>query len=198
VGVIPEWLSLLPTWLAVGLGLGAVASVVVAGIFWVGESLFPAPETTGANRMDGTVRRRSEIRDYLRTIGEPFAEDHRVHGESVAFYLPHRDVAITFDAQAYFRIERAGTRAVLCEHEMPGAQLGRRLPFEVPDVDPDPVADPVAEAFDHLGLSTAADLDDVTDAYRSQVKEVHPDHGGDSEQFKRLREAYTTAKEHAG
>lgn len=194
--MLPEWFSLLPPWLVVGLSVGAVASVAVAGIFWIGESLFPATPTAGATQVDGTTRRRREIRDYLRSIGEPFTEDPVVHGESVAFYLPGRDVVITFDAQAYFRLERTGTRAVLCEHEMPGAQLGRRLPFEVPDVEPDPVADPVSDAFDHLDLPTTADADEVTAAYRERVKEVHPDHGGDQESFKELRDAYSTAKDH--
>ncbi|MFB6256882.1 MAG: DnaJ domain-containing protein, partial [Haloplanus sp.] len=48
-----------------------------------------------------------------------------------------------------------------------------------------------------LGLSPTANADEVTAAYRRRVKDVHPDHGGDSESFKRLQDAYTTAKEHA-
>jgi curved DNA-binding protein CbpA len=42
-----------------------------------------------------------------------------------------------------------------------------------------------------------ATSDAVRDAYRAQVKDVHPDHGGDRESFRRLREAYTMAREHA-
>jgi curved DNA-binding protein CbpA len=37
----------------------------------------------------------------------------------------------------------------------------------------------------------------VKAAYREQVKDAHPDHGGDHEEFQRVREAYVTAKNHA-
>jgi hypothetical protein len=197
--VLPEWLALLPPWLLVGIALGVLASVIVAGVFVVGDRFFPAAPVDETYRIDGTVRRRAEIRSYLDAIGEPYVEDCRIHGEVVAFYLPRRDVAITFDAQAYFRIERAGTYAVLCEHEMPGAQLGRRLPFDVPELEPESSAvdDPVAAAFERLDLSVGANVDEVRRAYRSKVKAAHPDHGGDRESFRRIREAYVTAKDHA-
>ncbi|QCJ47629.1 J domain-containing protein [Haloprofundus sp. MHR1] len=197
--MLSEWLALFPPWLLVGLFFGAMASVFAAGVFVVGGRLFPTAPVDESERVDGTTRRRAEIREYLAAIGEPFAEDHPVHGQTVAFYLPSRDVAITFDAQAYFRIERAGTYAVLCEHEMPGAQLGRRLPFEVPELEPElaDLDDPIAEAFERLGLPATASADDVKAAYRAQVKRAHPDHGGDEVAFKRVREAYTTAKDHA-
>ncbi len=194
--MLPEWLSLLPPWLLVGVCLGVAASLFVAGAFVVGDRLFPAPASSGPS-VDGVARRRAEIRDYLGRIDEPYDENRTVRGEAVAFYLPRRDVAITFDAKAYFRLQRAGTYAVLCEHEMPGAQLGRRLPFETPDYDPIPDApSPVSAAFDHLELPPSASPEDVKSAYRERVKEVHPDHGGDPEEFKRLREAYTTVKDH--
>ena len=81
---------------------------------------------------------------------------------------------------------------------MPGHHLGRRLPFEVAEVHlgPESTPDPVAEAFDTLGLSKRADADDVEDAYRERVKEVHPDQGGSREAFSEVREAYTTALNH--
>ncbi|WP_416838998.1 J domain-containing protein [Haloferax sp. DFSO52] len=197
--MLPEWVFLLPTWLVVGLVVGAVASVVVAGVFVVGGRLFPDRPVSRGPRVDGAGRRRLEIRDFLSTIGERFVEDWSIYGETVAFYLPERHVAITFDAQAFFRLERTSVFAVLCEHEMPGYQLGRRLPFEVPKIEPElaDVDDPISEAFDRLGLTPSATTDAVRDAYRSQVKDVHPDHGGDRERFRRLREAYTTAREHA-
>ncbi|MFC6988136.1 J domain-containing protein [Haloplanus sp. GCM10025708] len=194
-----DWLSHLPPWLVVGLAVGTVASVAVAGLFLVAGRLFPGPQTERGPRVDGVARRRAEIRAYLLGVGERFVEDREVHGNPVDFYLPERDVAITFDPRAYFRIERAGTYAVLCEHEMPASQLGRRLPFDVPEraarVDAD---DPITAAFRALGLRRSAGVDEVKAAYRAKVKDVHPDHGGDQESFRRLREAYTTAKKHAG
>jgi hypothetical protein len=198
--VLFEWLSLLPPWLVAGLVLGAAASVAVAGVFVVGARLFPDPPGASgrAGRVDGTARRRREIREYLLSIDEQFVEDYELHDETVAFYLPGREVAITFDARAYYRLEQAGVVTVLCEHEMPGHQLGRRLPFEVPTVESGPdVRDPVAAAFDRLGLGPGASREQVKAAYREQVKDAHPDHGGDHEEFQRVREAYVTAKNHA-
>jgi hypothetical protein len=195
-----EWLPVLPPWLVLGLAGGGVASVVVAGVFLLGGRLFPDGPTPSGHRINGSVRRRAEIRSYLKDIAEPFAEDHEVHGRTVEFYLPDREVALTFDAKAYFELERAGTYTVLCEYEMPGHALGRRLPFEVPEVDPDTASrasDPVAAAFDRLELSRSATADEVRDAYRDRVKRVHPDHGGSEAEFKRLQEAYATAREHA-
>jgi hypothetical protein len=201
--VSPEWFSLVPPWLLVGVVMGLAAIAVVAGIFVAGGRLFPAPRTDRSRRIDGTDRRRSEIRTYLGRIGERYVEDATVHGETVAFHLPERDVAITFDPQAYFNIEEAGTYVVLCEHEMPGSQLGRRLPFEVPvdggesGATASSATGSVTAAFARLGLQPTADAEEVKAAYRERVKEVHPDHGGDGDDFRRLQEAYTTAKDHA-
>jgi hypothetical protein len=208
----------LPEWLAVGLGIAGVLAVAFAALFVAGERLFPtAPRTSGSER-SGEWKRREEIRAYLDAIGEHYAEDHPVGGQSVAFYLPERDVAITFDAKAYFRIEGTPTYAILVEHEMPGAGLGARLPFEVPPVDGFGAggsgesgsawagergatgtddADPAGHAFGVLGLEPGASRAEVRRAYRQRVKEVHPDHGGDEEEFHRVREAYTTARRHA-
>ncbi|WP_101296321.1 J domain-containing protein [Halegenticoccus soli] len=197
--MLPEWLSLIPTWLLAGLGLGAVATLLFAGIFVVGDRLYPTAPIRESERIDGTARRRAEIRDYLSAIDERFVEDYQIHGRTVAFYLPLRDVAITFDAMAYFHIERHGTYAVLCEHELPGAAIGRRLPFDVPEVESriENLPDPVRAAFERLGLPSSASADEVKAAYRSRVKDAHPDHGGDREEFRRLREAYATARNHA-
>ncbi|AUV81146.1 molecular chaperone DnaJ [Salinigranum rubrum] len=195
--MLPEWLSLLPPWLLTGVILGSVASCCVAVVFFVGDRLFPTAPVDRSRHIDGTVRRRQEIRQYLVDIDERFREDFTVHGETVAFYLPERDVAITFDAKAYFRIEEAGTYTVLCEHEMPGRGLGRRLPFDVPELEPDLTPDPISTAFAALELDPAASPDEVKSAYRSKIKEAHPDHGGDTEEFQRLQEAYATARDHA-
>ena len=203
--MLPDWIAALPTWLLVGLALGGLASVAVAGVFLVADRLYPTRQPSERSRVDGGVRRHGELRDYLDAIGEPYTERREVHGETVAFYLPERDVAITFDPQAFYRIERAGTRAVLCEHEMPGSHLGRRLPFETPDPDYgygptlEETDDPVAASFERLGLDPGVDPDPeaVRRAYRTKVKEVHPDRGGDPEEFRRVHEAYTRAKDHA-
>ena len=197
--MLPEWVQLLPPWLLAGVGMGAVAVVLVAGIFVAGDRLFPAPATDRGPRIDGTDRRRAEIRTYLGSIGERYVEDATVHDHTVAFYLPEREVAITFDPRAFFGMEDTDTHAILCEHEMPGHQLGRRLPFETPirGGREGGATTRVGTAFDRLGLSPTADTDEVKAAYRRRVKDVHPDHGGDSESFKRLQDAYATAKEHA-
>jgi len=189
----------LPNWLLVGVGLGLASSVVVALLFVTAVRLFP---TAPVDRQDGGERRRrTEIREYLDAIDEQYAENHPVEDQTVAFYLPQRDVAVTFDPRAYYRIDRSDTRAVLVEHELPGFQLGTRLPFEVPEVDLGPdesAADPLSAALAELGVSADAGLDEIRTAYRRRVKETHPDHGGDEDEFKRVREAYTTAREHAG
>lgn len=197
--MLSESPTALPSWLVLGLALGVLVSMVLAALFYLGDRLFPGPVAADGGRIDGTARRRAEIRDYLREVGEPFAEDHPVGDTPVAFYLPSRGVAITFDAQAYFRLERRGVHAVLCEHEMPGRMLGRRLPFEVPEVDATPYAnlsDPVLDAYRRLELPASAGPMEVKSAYRAKVKETHPDRGGDEEAFRRVREAYTTVRNH--
>jgi hypothetical protein len=201
--VIGEVLAGLPPSLVVGLLLGALGSVGVVGVFVLATRYFPSTHPQhGAH--SGETRRRAEFRDYLQAIGEPFAEDHPVGGQQIAFYLPKRDVAITFDARAYYRILGSETEPVLVEHEMPGSVLGARLPFETPDVDFGPAdgdgtddPDPIRRAFRELGLPASADPREVTRAYRHRVKDVHPDQGGDEAAFRRLREAYATAKQHA-
>ena len=197
-----EWLAGLPRWLVVGLALGLAASAGVAAVFLAANRWFPDPPAETGATVDGTVRRQAEIRDYLRRIDERYAEEYDLDGVRVAFYLPERNVAITFDARAYFRLKRSDSDlfVVLCEHEMPGHTLGRRLPFEVPDVflGPDREDDPTTAAFEALGLPPGADEDDVERAYREQVKEVHPDQGGSREEFTRVREAYATALNHVG
>jgi len=195
-------LGALPSWLLWGLVIGVAGSVIAAAVFLVAGRLFPGEQPARRTReAGGEVKRRGEIREYLRTIEEPFAENHPVEGQSVAFYLPERDVAITFDARAYYRIDRSRTVPVLVEHEMPGLQLGARLPFETPEIEfgPDPAeaVDPVGEAFAELGVAPTASQSEVRSAYRERVKQVHPDHGGDEDEFKRVREAYTRAKQHA-
>lgn len=193
-------------------------SVGAAVVFAVGIRFAPSGgrERRGDNggHADGTARRRAEIRAYLGRIDERYVEDAELSERRVAFHLPDREVAITFDPQTYFRLAEAdgatgnaefdpdpepdGLFVVLIEQEMPGHHLGRRLPFEVPEIDePATHGDPVTEAFDALDLPTTADSDRVESAYRERVKQVHPDQGGDREAFTELQEAYTTALSHA-
>ena len=192
-----EALSGLPAWLLAGVTLGMVASLVVAGIFVAGQSFFPTAPRPQGHRIDGTRRRREEIRDYLDLVGESFVADHDLGGVTVAFYLPDRDVAITFDPEAFFHLDGAGTYVVFCEHEMPAAHLGRRLPFEVDERFVAADDDPVRAAFAMLDLDPGADEASVRSAYRQKVKEVHPDAGGDEVAFRRLSDAYATARNHA-
>lgn len=203
--MVADVIEVVPPWVIVGVVLGSIASVVVALIFYVGHRLSPPAEHASRSGNGGSdARRRREIREYLRAVGERFREDHAVGEVIVPFYLPERGVAITFDAHDYFRLEGEGVFTILCEHELPGRGLGRRLPFDVaePTWETDrskevPSRDPVGDAFDELGLPTDADADEVKRAYREQIKEVHPDQGGDEEAFRRVREAYATASNHA-
>ena len=186
----------LPWWLVVGVLVGLAVTVIIAGIFLIGSRLFPDDERTDGG-VNGTSRKSAEIRHYLRAIGEEFVENHDVGGQPVAFYLPERDVAITFDARTYFRLQATATHAVLVEHEMPSVQLGRRLPFETPDLTPNADDDETATAaFALLGLPTDATETEIRSAYREKVKRVHPDQGGDREAFRRVRDASVTARNH--
>lgn len=227
--MLPAVQTGLPSWLVSGLLLGVAASVVVALVFVLGERYIPDPDRSG-RRVGGPGQQRAELRAIFDEADEPFLEDYQLGTTTVAFYLPDRDVAITFDPRAYLRLVDGPSHVVLCEHGVPGATIGRRLPFDL-GVDTgrratgagprdartgpragragprggrtggDPGAgagrDPVGDAFEFLGLSRDADADEVQSAYREQVKDLHPDQGGSEEEFKRLQEAYTTAKEYA-
>lgn len=196
----------LPPWLVGGVLLGLGASLLVALLFLGAQRLLPGGEQ-GAGRRgrgdpsareSGESRRRREFRACLDAIGEPYAEDHPVEGQAVAFFLPERDVAITFDPRAYYRIDGSGVEPVLAEHEMPGSVLVERLPFETPHLGTAGESEitPARDAFAELGVPAGASVEEVRRAYRRRVKEVHPDQGGDEDAFRRVREAYVTAKEH--
>jgi len=154
----------LPPWVIAGVALGAVASVGVALVFYFGSRLSPPREGPGGDGSGGIgERRHAEIRAYLTAIDEQFHENHAVDGVSVPFYLPARNVAVTFDARDYFQLDDTDVYAVLCEHEMPGRGLGRRLPFDVSEPDRTSPAGrsvpnrSVADAFAELGLPPSAD-----------------------------------------
>lgn len=192
----------LPAWVVFGLLLGLAASTIVAAIFYFGDRFVPATDHGHHDRTQytsGTERRRAEYRDYLTTIDEPYLEAHDRAGHSLDFYLPKRDVGLTFNPRVLFGLEDDTTHVILCEAEMPAANLGRRLPFEIPDEvhTPPNSSDPVGRAYEQLGIAPDATATEVRDAYRSRAKETHPDRGGSSEEFKQLQEAYATAKDHA-
>jgi hypothetical protein len=192
----------LPAWVVFGLLLGLAASLLVATIFYLGDRLVPATDHghhERGRRTTGMGRRRAEYREYLTAIDEPFVESHERAGHRLDFYLPERDVGLTFEPRVFFGLEAAATQVILCEAEMPAANLGRRLPFEIPDdvYTPPTSSDPVQRAYEQLGISPDATATEVRDAYRSRAKETHPDRGGSSEEFKQLQEAYATAKDHA-
>lgn len=189
----------LPGWLLAGLGLGGVWALLLTAVFLVGERWFPSGAPIGGGRVYGEDKRRAEVRGYLSAIDEAFVEDRRVAGHPVAFFLPDRGVAITFDPRAYFGLQDAGVYPILIEQEMPGAHLAGRLPFETPSIGhPAPTVDSVREAFGVLGVAPTAPAEEVRAAYRTRVKEAHPDHGGDPDAFKRVCEAYATIRERAG
>jgi hypothetical protein len=208
-----DTLLALPRWVYLGLSAGAFVSLCVAATFFVATRLFPDGNDERGSYRSTETRRRAEIRQYLDAIDERFTENAAISGRTVAFYLPRREVAVTFDARTFYDLESAPMHTILVEHEMPGIALGHRLPFETPDVsfgsDTDDEEDdtehrarrrdlhPAETAYAVLGLPAGADADDVQRAYRERVKEVHPDHSGDEEEFKRVREAYDTAKQHA-
>lgn len=188
--------------LVAGLLLGGALSIAVGMAFVVGQRLFPDRRQETAARIGGEERRRTDVRAYLEGIGETYVEGHRVAGQSVAFYLPDRDVAITFDVRVYFRVRRTETVAILYEHEMPPHHLAARFPFDVPTWTPAETAEStpgasVRAAFAALDLPVGVDAERIEAAYRDRVKESHPDHGGDEAEFKRIREAYAIATEHA-
>ena len=191
-----ELVGQLPPWLVAGILLGVVASTAIAAVFYLGARIFPDSTATGRKQY-GSPRRHAEIRSYLSAIDEPFIEEYEQAGSSVEFYLPDRDVGITFDPGVLFALEETATHIILCEDEMPAANLGKRLPFSVPEPHTKPTTDPAADAFEYLGVPENASPSEIKSAYRSQAKELHPDHGGTTEEFKQLQTAYATAKSSA-
>lgn len=55
-----------------------------------------------------------------------------------------------------------------------------------------PSPDTADDFYDLLGMAPTADVDAIKDAYRREAKRLHPDQGGDAEQFRKLSEAYRT------
>ncbi|MFP4591477.1 MAG: molecular chaperone DnaJ, partial [Halobacteriales archaeon] len=110
-------LGALPGWLVAGVALGAVAAMGALIVFAVGTRRYGTPPTGGVS--DPHAPRRAEVRAYLVGLGEVFTERETIAGHAVDFWLPHRGVAVTFDASAYLALSSSGYRAVLLEHELP-------------------------------------------------------------------------------
>ncbi|MFB6197138.1 MAG: J domain-containing protein [Halobacteriaceae archaeon] len=183
-----------PSWVVTGLLIAGGLAGTSAIIFTLGMRAFPDGQSTTSERTASEWKRRGEIRGFLDAAGERYREDHEVSGCRTAFYLPERDVAITFDGATYYRLKESDTHAILLEHEFPGENLGSRLPFDVNIIgDASPID--MEEAYSVLGIDHGATLSDIESAYRDRIKEVHPDQGGSADQFKRVREAYALAKD---
>lgn len=170
--------------------LGAIAALVVLLAFLVGTRWSTA-SSPRRDKYDPDGLRRAEVRAYLDAIGERAAEAATVDGVEVDFWLPDRAIAITFDAAAYFHLTEAGIETVLLEHEVPGDQLGSRLPFETPPIRTRTRRqDDSAWAHEVLDVDATADDRAIEEAYRDQIKAVHPDVGGSQEALIEVLEAY--------
>lgn len=202
-----DLVTLLPTWLLAGIALGGAATGVIAGIFYLGDRYLASAGRVHRHgterRRSGSAKRRNEIRVYLDAIGEHYEESHPIAGTTVDFYLPQRDVAVTFDGQSFFRVTETDTTAILWPEELPARLLGRRLPFDVPPIDETvrvrqgPRNDAVRDAFDELGIPPSSPEAAIQDAYRDRVTAVHPDQGGSAEAFRSVQAAYAVALDHA-
>lgn len=180
----------LPSWLIEGVALGLVLATAVLFVYLAGLRWFTLgrqqPTAEDPDRL-----RRAEVRAYLAAIGEPAVEGTAVADIPVDFWLPHRRVAITFDADVYFSLRDAEITAVLLEHEVPGESIGSRLPFETPRFErPTDDGDATSWAYETLEVDPDADWTTIKRAYRNKLKEVHPDHGGESTALMDVLDAY--------
>lgn len=187
--------SAFPPWLINGILLGLAAAGTVLLIYVVGLRYLddvPIPTPSDPNKV-----RRAEIRAYLAAIGEPAIERAIVAGEEVAFWLPDRDLAITFAAETYFTLEERNIATVLVEHEVPGYQIGARLPFDTPPLHrrTDGVDDDARWASSTLGVEPDADVAEIDAAYRERVLEAHPDRGGSRDELSDVLRAYEVLTE---
>lgn len=131
-----------PEWLFIGLAYVAGATVLAIAAFaltdleapsWLLREV-PSPGSAAA-RSAGSWRQRATVRQYLDTIGESFIEDDVVEGVHCAFYLPDRDVAVTFDPGTYQALRTSATFVVFLEGGFSGFDLGERLPFDTPSAE---------------------------------------------------------------
>lgn len=175
-------LTELPSWLLQGIGLGLLAAVMILLVNVLGIRYLDISSGRRA-RVDEHELRRSKVRAYLQAIGEPYIEAFPLATAIVDFWLPERAVAITFDPHDFFDLEAAGVTVILLEHEVPGAAIGSRLPFDTPPLERTrPAGDERSWALETLGIDTESpDRDAIDRAYRERVLEAHPDRGGDAD-----------------
>ena len=187
----PLVLATVPAWLSTGLLMGAILTLIIGVVFILGIWRYPDrvhPTTSGVSVTD---RRRHTLVQYLRDAGETVHTEVTVGDVPVAVYLPARDVAFVFAPGAYFALRETSTQVILCELEARPAAIAQQLPFiDAPRrVDPE-----LSEALAILGVPHDADEATVRAAYRSRVKDCHPDRGGDPAEFAQVRRAYERAQ----
>ena len=125
------------------------------------------------------------------TVGAAGAETERSRSADIDYEPPDWEEPDWFD-EPFWRDPD--------EHEPPGPDEGpsdwwnERVRGE-PDRAPS-LAPREREACAVLGVDTDADEEAVVAAYREQVKQTHPDHGGDERSFKRVQWAYEYLCEH--
>lgn len=173
--------------LAVTLGLAAVAT----GQLFVLLIVAPFAVTAYFMWLQSSGRLRERFRNNARSAsfgdrggrGTTFgAGARRTGGES---------------ARAEWARERAARGAFDGERRDPFAGRRRRGRRDGPRRPPADDGPTLSEAYDALDVSADAEMEAVRTAYREKAKEVHPDSGGDEEEFKRVTAAYDRIRERA-
>jgi hypothetical protein len=179
------WLAVVFGGLAVTLGLAAVAT----GQLFVLLIVAPFAATAYFMWLQSTGRLRERLRN----------------GARAQTFSDRQGRRTTFGAEARrtggrsARAERARDRA---EGGPFGGQRARRerrrrrgrRTRRPPSADEGPS---LTEAYDTLGLSPDAEMEEVRATYREKVKDAHPDSGGDEERFKQVTAAYDRIRERA-
>jgi hypothetical protein len=76
-----------------------------------------------------------------------------------------------------------------------GRRFGSRASRASQGGSAEPSTGPRNEDYQVLGVDPDASEDEVRDAYRDKVRELHPDQGGDEAAFSRVNEAYERVKQ---
>jgi len=196
------WLAVVFGGLAVTLGLAAIAT----GQLFVLLVVAPFAVTAYLMWIQSTGRLRERLRDGARAQefgeGGTFGAGARRTGGTSARARAARERAerdpfegdpFEGDPRGPFE-ERGGPFGGSARDRFGERRRRARGRAGGPTVDDGPT---LAEAYDTLGLSPDAEMAEVKAAYREQVKETHPDSGGDEERFKRVNEAYDAIRERA-